>query len=265
MSPVLIIFLLLLFSIICSSSIWLYEAYSLNRIGMCVKDDSKRALLLCPLNQTLTSYLLDLNSPPYYDKNYDKNFIDKYNKGILRFYDFVNTRFKGDEPPATTGNIVYCNKVYSLCETDNLGNNGIVLTQNGIYTLKNADGTTGFYVDLNMMLEMSQKDYKNIKEFINDIDVYQQKHDECLIFNSVKDKPTRNALSLMCNFFNNPSELIKTIKNTLLARLSDNMINEYLVILKKKAISKNMTTFEYFTYYAIISKLNNTTDLVLVK
>jgi hypothetical protein len=265
MSPILIVFLVILFSIICSSIVWFYEAYSLNRIGMCVKDDSKRALLLCPLNQSLTSYLLNLKSPPYYDSNYELNFSDKYNKGYLSLFDFINTRFKGAEPPATKGNLVYCNKDYSLCEMDSSGNNGIVLTQNGVYTLKNADGTTGFYMDLNMLLEMSNKNYKTIQEFIKDIAVYQKQHNECLIFNSVIDKQTRNALSLLCNFFNSPTELIKTIKNTLLVRLSDSIINDYLVILKDKAKSKNMTTFEYFAYYAIISRLNNTSELILVK
>jgi hypothetical protein len=265
MSPILIVFLVILFSIICSSIVWFYEAYSLNKIGMCVKDSSKRALLLCPLNQSLTSYLLNLNSPPYYDPNYKLNFTDKYNKGFLGISDFINTRFKGAEPPATTGDIVYCKKDYSMCEMDEAGKNGIILTQNGVYTLKNADGSTGFYMDLNMLLEISNNNYKTIQEFIKDIAIYQKRHDECLIYNGLIDKQTRNALSLLCNFFNSPTELIKTIKNTLLVRLSDSIIKDYLVILKGKAKSKNMTLFEYFAYYAIISRLNNTNELILVK
>lgn len=265
MDPILIVCIILIVSIICSCSIWLYEAYSLNTMGMCVKDDSKRALLLCPLNQSLTSYMLNLKNPPYYDPYYKKNFNDKYNKGTLRLGDFINTRFMGDEPPATTGNTVYCNKVYSLCESDVSGKNGIVLTENGIYTLRNADGTTGFYMDLDMVLEVSQKNYNHISDFIKDVETYQKRHDECLIFNTVNDKTTRDALSMMCTFYKDPSVLIKTIKNTLLSKFSDKMINDYLSLLKIKAQSKKMTTFEYFTYYAILSKLNNTNELVLVK
>ena len=155
--------------------------------------------------------------------------------------------------------------MYSLCESDIYGQNGIVLTESGIYTLRNADGTTGFYMDLNMLLEISQKDYNNILDFIKDIETLQKRHDECLIFNTINDKTTRDALSIMCTFYKDPSILIQTIKNTLLSKLSDKMINDYLTLLKKKAESKNMTTFEYFTYYAILSKLNNTNELILIK
>ena len=35
--------------------------------------------------------------------------------------------------------------------------------------------------------------------------------------------------------------------------------------LKEKALEKKMTTFEYFVYYAITSKLTNKNELVLIK
>lgn len=172
-------------------------------------------------------------------------------------------------------NIIYCNDKFNICETDSDDENGIKLNEHVIYTLKEEDtkadngeilkkGGTVFYMDLYMIRTLTDKKYTDLQDFLDDINKYQKEHKECIQFYK-SDKQMKTMLSLKCSFFNTVSQLLTVIQKTLLLGLDDDLLEEYLSILEEKALSKSMTTFEYFTYYAIISKFNNKNVLILVK
>ena len=172
-------------------------------------------------------------------------------------------------------NIVYCNDAFNVCETDSDNRDGIELKEHVIYTLKEEDtkadngeilkkGGTVFYMDLNMIRTLTTKKYTNLQDFLNDINKYQKEHKQCINFYKAT-KELKTTLSFTCSFFSTISQLLSVIQKTLLLGLDDDLLEEYLSILEEKALSKSMTTFEYFTYYAIISKFNNKNVLILIK
>ena len=115
-----------------------------------------------------------------------------------------------------------------------------------------------------MIRTLTQKKYTNLQDFLNDINKYQKEHKDCINFHRAT-KEVKTMLSFKCSFFNTVSQLLTVIQKTLLLGLDDDLLEEYLSILEEKALSKSMTTFEYFTYYAIISKFNNKNVLILIK
>lgn len=194
--------------------------------------------------------------------------------GIFAFSSSSNTSITSTasttKEESKLGNIVYCNDQFTICESDTDGNNGIELKEYAIYKLKTKDGKTAFYMNLNMILRMTEKKYTSIDEFLKDVDSLQQKVDDCLNYyslntNDQKDMQKKQIMSLKCSFFNTTSQLINTLKTTILSGLTEDLLNEYLDTLKEKALEKKMTTFEYFVYYAITSKLTNKNELVLIK
>jgi hypothetical protein len=161
-------------------------------------------------------------------------------------------------------NSVYCNDTFDICESDSDNENGIELKEDVIYKLQSSDKNTVFYMDLNMIMTMTDKKYTSLDDFLNDIKLYKKEHKECKDFYKV-DKDKKTPLSLKCSFFTTTSQLLSTLQKTILVGLTDDLLNEYVDILQEKALDKSMTTFEYFTYYAIVSKFNNKNILILKK
>jgi len=274
----------------CLSSIWSYEIWVLNSDRMCVNDPSTgyespsmASLILCPLNQSLTNYILDYDTKPYYDPEFQKNFSSNYKQ----VSDLFNTRFVGGTPPPIDGKIVYCNKEYTLCE------NKIALTPYVIYIgknthIKNVNGINTseikyyFYINTDLFVNISSKTYTTLESFLSDIDKYQKRYVEYeidflelsvekevdgitkLSTDILTDRKNKRMLAALQIFvFPSSNELITTLIKSVIYRLSENVKKEYLELLKKKKESTNMTTFEYFCYYAILNILNNETNIIL--
>ena len=297
MDGVMILITICILSILCLSclsSIWSYEIWILNNDRMCVNDPSTgyespsmASLMLCPLNQSLTDYLLDYDTKPYYDPEFQTNISNSYNKGTLQIKDLFNTRFVGGTPPPTDGKIIYCNKEYTLCEDKitvtpyiiYIGKNTHIKNVNGINT---SEIKYYFYINTDLFVNISSKTYTTLDSFLKDIDIYQKRHVEYeidflelsvekevdgitkLSTDILTDRKNKRMLAALQIFvFPSSNELITTLIRSVISKLSDNVKKEYLELLKKKKESTNMTTFEYFCYYAILNILNNETNIIL--
>jgi hypothetical protein len=293
MDAVMILVIICILSIVCSlclSSIWGYEVWVLNGKRMCVNDPSTgydspsmASLMLCPLNQSLTNYLLDYDTEPYYDPEFGKNFNNNYKQ----VSDLFNTRFVGGTPPPIGGNIVYCNKEYTLCEDKialtpyviYIGKNTHVKSVSGVNTL---EIKYYFYINTELFINISSKMYDTLETFISDIDKYQKRYPEYetdflelsvekeadgvtpLSSDILTDKKNKRMLAALQLFvFPSSNELITTLIKSVILRLSDNVKKDYLELLKKKKTSNTMTTFEYFCYYGMLNLLNNETNILL--
>lgn len=283
---------MLILSCIIASMMWIYEAYTLSNDNMCVvdkrDDPNNYAFYLCPLNQSLVDSILGIKQRPYYNNKYLTNIQDHYNKGTLKISELFNTRYSGGTPPPTSGDTVYCNLDYTICEQtkspgiyNSISYAGpLTLTPYAIYTIPNPDKTIGFYMDNNMIIQMTSNSYINIQDFLNDIDRYQSQHDDCLNYYTLQkttdssgkildlqtineNKTEASLLSTKCVFFKNPVTIIATLSNALFLGLTPQLLTDYLQILQNKRNTNTMTTFDYFAYFAVISSLNNTSELVL--
>lgn len=283
---------ILILSCCTSSILWFYQADILNDESMCVVDTStdpnNYAYYLCPLNQSIVTNILGIKSGIYHNEKYIQNVKKHFNDGTFKLSELFNTHYSSGTPPPTSGDIVYCNKNYTVCEsTKSPGSYNtisyvgpLILKPYGIYTITNPDNSTGFYMDNAMILRLSSKIYSNINDFLKDVDTFQKEHIECLNYYNLQktvdengrkldyeilanNKIETNALSLKCIFFKDPTVMIKTFVNALLVGLSQQLLINYLSILQNKRETNTMTTFDYFAYFAVISKLNNINELIL--
>jgi len=270
--------LILLISCLCSllvSSSWMYESYIIDNARMCDPYVKGISIALCPFNQDMIAYKYNLENSDNYNKDYNNIFQDNYNKGRIGISDYFNDYFQGITAPPNNIQNVYCNKDFTLC------NNDIKLTESiiykGIY-----NGKIFFYIDLNLLINISGNTYSNLNDFIVDCNKYANPHPEFLQYYTLQaqidaekkdpnasnldlqEKQTLfNQLELKCTGFTNYSTLVTTLKQSLLGTLNDNLLQQYYNLLQSKMNSKQMTTFEFFMYYAVSSIINYTSYTIL--
>lgn len=276
------------------SSIWGYEAWRLNNDRMCVNDPntgytapSNASLMLCPLNQSLTDYLLGYDTKPYYDPEFADNLSNNYNLGRFKVSDLFNTNYVGGTPPPTAGNTVYCNNEYTLCEDKisltpygvYIGKNTHVKTINGVNTVETK---YYFYINSDLFVNISSNKYTTYDSFVNDVNKYVKRYVEyerdflelsvekeadgvtSLSNEMLTDRKNKRMLAaLQIYVFPTTNELITTMSKSIISRLTDKVKKEYLNVLKTKKLTGAMTTFEYFCYYSLLNVLNNETNIIL--
>ena len=283
--------IILLISCLCLSlvsGVWGYEAYTIDNAGMCDPEinkivlynglDPKWSKALCIFNQDMIAYKYNLVHSDNYNEKYDEIFQSNYNKGYIHVSDYFNNYFSGVTAPPSNINTIYCNKDFTIC------NNDIKLTESILYKGIDDMGNIFFYVDLNLLIDISGNVYTNLNDFINDSNKYANPHPDFLQFYILKKQISDakknlnfndtdlkakqslfDQLQLECVPFQNYSTLITTLKQSLLGTLNDNLLQQYHDLLQSKMKIKQMTTFEFFMYYAVSSTLNYTSYSILTR
>lgn len=250
----------------CSSSLsaWAYTANNLNSKRMC-NTSKKINIMYCPLNQEyVSSYIFNDPVDLYYNPKYIENYQKRKNKSI---YDYFNTYFSGGTPPPIKGKdyFMYCTPDISLCGS-NSNKLDINITEDIIYKGYFKEKLY-FYCDINFIINVTQKRFNTLQEFINECSKYSSKIDTCSSYTSEQERQKLQTTCLFFgNFFSDSSVIIKTLSSTLLSSMNDDILKEYYALLTSKMQKdKKMTTFEFFMYLAIKLKLENIQYLILKK
>jgi hypothetical protein len=254
-----------LLSLSISISIWMNAAYDLKKKRMC-NTSKKISVVYCPLNQELVaSYIFNDEDDLYYSKNFVTNFNKKYDENKISFLDYFNNYYSGVTPPPETGvnYMIYCNSDMSLCGLTK--NVDINIAEDIIYKSIYKEKLY-FYCDINFIVNISQKRFDTIQDFLSECSKYSKRIEKCenISNDEEKQKLMKSCIFFGDNFFMDSKTVIKTLSTTILGGLNNNILNEYLNILKTKMeVNKAMTTFELFMYYAIKLKLENVQYIIL--
>lgn len=262
-----IICILSCLSCLSSCGSWIYTANNLNEKRMC--NTSKNInTLYCPLNQELvSSYIYNDSIDLYYNPNYIENYNTRPNHSI---YDYFNTYFSGGTPPPIKGKdyFMYCTPDVSLCGS-NMNKLDVTITEDIIYKGYTKEKLY-FYCDINFITNVTQKRFNTLQEFLNECSKYSSKSsniDKCSSYSTQEEMQKMQTSCLFFgNFYSDSSAVIKTLSNTILSTLNNELLKEYFSLLTTKMQkNKKMTTFEFFMYLAIKLKLDNIQYIVLKK
>lgn len=260
------IIICILSCLLCSSSLgsWVYTANSLNTKRMC-NTSKKINIMYCPLNQEyVSSYIFNDPVDLYYNPKYIENYKNRKNKS---FYDYFNTYFSGGTPPPIKGSkyYMYCSPDVSLCGSDS-NNLDITIVDDIIYKGYYKEKLY-FYCDINFILNVTQNRFNTLQEFIDECSKYSSKIDACSTYENEEEKQKLQTSCLFFGtFFSESSSIIKSLSNTIILSLNNDLLKEYYALLTSKMQKdKKMTSFEFFMYLAIKLKLENIQYMVLRK
>lgn len=229
------------------SSAYSNESYRLKNLGAC-KPDTVLQVLKCPLNSKLfeSQYRSDLGT-------YLKN-------GTLRVRHFVNPYYtKGLSSIA----LRYCDAALTKCGTvqGNTRNLDIPLTEDLLYVgeYENKDGKPQkyLYVSFHLVETIIQElpKVRTLADFTVLLETYRKdfepKKGAC---RAVTPKKFQDFYDT-CVFIQFPYDgIVKVLREILYKHLDDQVTQQYNTLLNTKIAKKEgMTTFEFFSYFAIQS------------
>lgn len=227
-----------------SSSIWGFEVNKLNTAGRC-----RHSIVLCPLNENIG------------DSKYINDLFAWLEKGTLSGRHLFNSHYYDDN--SGTG-LEYCKEDYSVCRW-----NGDKVTLNDFLLYRtvftnNSGKTDAFYIiPFNFITDMgtNSKTIQSLNDFLNTLN----RHDKAFALKTecsiTTDPSKRQSFFNDCIFFNYPFDsIVSVLKNTVYKDLNPTITSSYLQKIEDKInTEKTLTTFEYFSYFAIQSKNNNKT------
>ena len=228
-------------------------------------DTSK--VLLCPLNQEIvSSYIFDAKNDRYYRTDYKLK-----TSNITPLY-YFNSYFLGETPPPLKDSkkyVLYCNDRFIYCgENAELKPTDDIIITEDVFYLGYLKDEPYFYCQVDFFTKVAKKiKYDTLDDFLFACDQYDYQDKRCLTSISREDQ---KKLYDRCLFFYGlhkaGSDIPATITRTLLPTLNDTLLKKYLNILEnKKTKDKKMTTFEFFMYLALQTKLYNVEYMVLEK
>lgn len=254
-----ILFLCLMCLSVCclSSSIflsgWMWEAKKINDLGMCNFNETLEGYVLCPLKDDI----LKGDRQKIIKKKYDENKLDM--NDLLNDY-YVdgqsNTKF------------IYCDENVTKCTiTMNQSGTKYNLIEDIVYVgsyESKGKPKTCLYMPVNLVtgVLLSEK-ILSVDEFILKIKGVVQDFKPAKYKNISPDERDKHALNVL--FVEFPYDgLATTFKETIYRKLEPEITSAYFDILKKKINNKeSLTTFEFFSYFAILAISDNSIYKVL--
>lgn len=237
-----------------SSSAWMWEAKKINDIGMCNYNETTQDYILCPLKTNIL------------EGDTQKLIKKKYNEGKFGINDILNDYYSDGQSDTK---FIYCNDKMTKC-TITMSQSGTKydLVEDIVYVgtyQKNGKTKTCLYFPFDLVTEiLLSKKISSLDEFILSIkgivkDFKPEKYRNI----SVDD---RKKYALNALFVEFPYDgLATTFKETIYRKLEPEITAAYFNILKNKLDKKEtLTTFEFFSYFAILAVEDNSIYKVLI-
>jgi len=241
----LIILIVCILSCCISSSVWGVAAAQLNKAGRC----GSRSVVMCPLNENIG------------DSKYNNDLLTWLQQGTLSGRHVLNSYYYDD---GTGTGIQFCKEDYSTCKWKD-SKTKLALTDFLLYRTvftNNAGKTDAFYtIPANFLMDMGTKSgsIRSLDEFINTVNKYDREFKlktECSKAVNPKD---RQAFFNDCIFFNYPFDsIVSVLQKVVYKDLNPAIISSYAQQIEAKVkASQPLTTFEYYSYFAIQAKSAN--------
>lgn len=236
------------------SSAWLWEAKKINDVNMCNSKGTPKDFILCPLKDDIL------------EESRQKILKKKYNESKLKMNDLLNNYYIDGYNPIK---FIYCNQNLTKCTiTMNQNDTKYELIEDIVYIGSYNDKekiNVYVYFPQNLTIDiLSAQNITSLDDFILAIkstvkDFRPQKYKNM----SLED---RKKVALQAVFVDFPYDgLVTTFKETIYRKLDPKITAAYLNIIKNKINKKeSLTTFEFFSYFAILSITDNSIYKVLI-
>jgi hypothetical protein len=231
-----------------SSGFWGWQVKTLNDLGVC----DERNLLICPLNEKIT------------DAEYQSSLLQYLEEGKLGLRHIQNSYY---EDGITKIVFKYCSK--DLKKMYVTHQEYIEPTQFLIHVgeTKNKKGESEYFyfTHFDFIYDIAQRKepFNSLDDFLQTVNNYETKLDASC---NVTPLDKRKDVAFDCIFFDYPYDgLVTTLRKTILPKISISIKSNYKQLLQLKYIDKNMSTFEYFMYHALLSENNKESYKFLTK
>lgn len=238
-----------------SLSGWLWEAKKINDVSMCNKNSNPKEFMLCPLNEDIL------------EGDYQNKLKAKYDSDKLNWKDIVNDFYISG---VSNVEFIYCDKMVTKCTvTSNITGMKYNLIEEGVYSgyfEEKGEKKVYLYFPMGLVMDVLMgSNMKSLDEFLKIIKsiVGNFNPDE---YRLIKRGDRRNY-SLDVLFIDFPYDGISTtFRDTIYRRLDPMITSKYFNIIKGKIKKKEiLTTFEFFSYFAILSLTNENIYKVLME
>lgn len=220
---------------------WLLEVKRISDVSMCNADNN---IMLCPLNDRIL------------EGEYQMKLEEKFNKGDLEWMDVMNDYYRYG---VTSTEFIYCNEDITRCTlTPNMRGIKYNLIENGVY-IGSYDGKGGekkmylyfpqelaTYILLGGKVRSMEEFLRNTSNVISNFDVKRYRR---------VSPNDRQKYALEALFVDFPYDGVSmTLRNTIYTKLDINITSEYMKMIQDKIKrDQSLTTFEYFSFFAILS------------
>lgn len=235
------------------SGVWGWEAKKISDVGLC-EDETLEKFILCPLNENIL------------DGEHQDRMKKKYDEGKLGMSDILNSYYIDG---VTNTKFVYCDEKLTKCTLDMVASgHRYELIEDIVYIgsyEKSGKKRTYVYFPYNIITGILLGDkIETVDEFIQIMKGFNKDFRPNKYRNVMPDDRKKYALDTL--FVEFPYDGVgTTFKETIYARLPAQVTAEYFDMIRKKINNKEvLTTFEFFSYFAILGKSTDNIYKVLI-